>query len=77
MAVDVHRAVGTPEILRHVAPDDCRLRVPQHEQRPHGAHEFPTDDERSLGQWLVELESLGLVQRDRSDGKLWRLCPEN
>ncbi len=40
-----------------------------------GAREFPTDDERSLEQWLTELEGLGLVQRGRSGVRPWRLTP--
>jgi hypothetical protein len=74
--VDVHRGLGTPEAFdtwrlmlyfESVNVDTVRV----------GAREFPTDDERSLEQWLRELETLGVVEKDRSDGKLWRLAPTN
>jgi hypothetical protein len=74
--VDVHRAVGTPEVfdtwrlmLYFESLNQSTVRV--------GAREFPTDDERSLEQWLKELEKLGLVVRDRSDAQLWKLAPSN
>ena len=74
--VDVHRAVGTPELF-----DTWRLMLYLESLNMGsvrvGAREFPTDDERSLVHWLQELEALGVVERDRSDGKLWRLAPMN
>ncbi|MBN1210740.1 MAG: hypothetical protein JXB05_38180 [Myxococcaceae bacterium] len=74
--VDVHRALGTPGVF-----DAWRLMLYFESLNVSnvqlGAREFPTDDERMIEQWLRELESLGLVERERSDGKLWRLAPEN
>jgi hypothetical protein len=74
--VDVHRAVGTPEMF-----DAWRLMLYFESLNMStvqvGTREFPTDDERSLEQWLLELEGLGLVQRDRSGVRLWRLTPTN
>jgi hypothetical protein len=74
--VDVHRALGTPDVF-----DTWRLMLYFESLNVGvvqvGAREFPTDDERTIEQWLLELETLGLVQRDRSDAKLWRLTPEN
>lgn len=74
--VDVHRAVGTPHVF-----DAWRLMLYFESLNVTtvqvGAREFPTDDERSLEQWLMELEGLGLVERDRSDVRLWRLTPTN
>jgi hypothetical protein len=74
--VDVHRAVGTPEVfdtwrlmLYFESLNQTTVRV--------GAREFPTDDERSLEEWLKELEKLGLVARDRADAQLWRLSMSN
>lgn len=74
--VDVHRGLGTPEtfdtwrlMLYFESINVSTVRV--------GAQEFPADDERSLEQWLRELHTLGVVARDRSDGKLWRLAPTN
>ncbi len=74
--VDVHRAMGTPEVfdawrlmLYFESLNVSSVRV--------GAREFPTDDERSIEQWLMELEGLGLVQRDRSGARLWRLAHAN
>jgi hypothetical protein len=74
--VDVHRAVGTPEVfdtwrlmLYFESLNQSTVRV--------GAREFPTDDERSLEQWLLELEKLGLVSRDRMEPQLWRLSMSN
>ena len=74
--VDVHRSLGTPEafdtwrlMLYFESINVSTVRV--------GAQEFPADDERSLEQWLKELETLGAVARDRSEGKLWRLAPSN
>lgn len=70
--VDVHRAMGTPEVfdawrlmLYFESLNVSTVRV--------GAREFPTDDERSIEQWLMELEGLGLVERERSGVRLWRL----
>jgi len=74
--VDVHRALGTPEVF-----DTWRLMLYLESLNVStmrvGAREFLMDDERSIEQWLKELEILGLVGRDRSDGKLWRLAPSN
>ncbi|WP_224243123.1 DUF6896 domain-containing protein [Hyalangium gracile] len=74
--VDVHRGVGTPELF-----DSWRLMLYLESLNVGfvrvGARDFPTDDERSVEQWLVELEKLGLVERDRSSEKLWRLAPTN
>jgi hypothetical protein len=74
--VDVHRGVGTPELF-----DTWRLMLYLESLNVGsvrvGAREFPTDDERALEQWLQELEHLGLVGRDRSDHKLWRLTLAN
>ncbi len=74
--VDVHRGVGTPDTF-----DTWRLMIYFESINMSivrvGAREFPTDDERSLELWLAELETLGLVERDRSDGKLWRVAPAN
>jgi hypothetical protein len=74
--VDVHRAMGTPEVfdawrlmLYFESLNVSTVRV--------GAREFPTDDERFLEQWLMELEGLGLVERERSGVRLWRLNPAN
>ena len=74
--VEVHRAVGTPEVfdawrlmLYFESLNTSTVRV--------GAREFPTDDERSLEQWLVELEGLGLVERERSAARMWRLTRSN
>jgi hypothetical protein len=74
--VDVHRGVGTPDIF-----DTWRLMLYLESLNVNtvrvGSREFPTDDERSLEQWLQELETLGIVARDRADAKLWRLAPTN
>lgn len=74
--VDVHRAMGTPEAF-----DTWRLMLYCESLNLGtlrlGAREFPTDDERSLEQWLLTMEALGLVERDRADGRLWRLTPSN
>jgi hypothetical protein len=74
--VDVHRALGTPEAF-----DTWRLMLYLESLNVNsvrvGARDFPTDDERALEQWLKELEGLGLVERDRSEGVLWRLTPSN
>ncbi|WP_224364872.1 DUF6896 domain-containing protein [Hyalangium versicolor] len=74
--VDVHRAVGEPQtfdawrlMLYFESLNVSSVRV--------GARDFPTDDERSLEQWLLELETLGLVVRDRVDVRLWKLAPTN
>jgi hypothetical protein len=74
--VDVHRAAGTPEafdawrlMLYFESLNVAVVKV--------GAREFPTDDERSLARWLTELETLGLVARDRTDAKLWTLALAN
>jgi hypothetical protein len=74
--VDVHRAVGTPEVF-----DTWRLMLYFESLNLNtvkvGAREFPTDDERSLEEWLKELETLGLVARDRADAQLWRISMAN
>ena len=74
--VDVHRAAGTPEafdawrlMLYFESLNVGVVRV--------GGREFPTDDERSVEQWLAELEGLGLVARERADVRLWRLSFTN
>ncbi|MFL5350961.1 MAG: DUF6896 domain-containing protein [Hyalangium sp.] len=74
--VEVHRAVGTPEVF-----DAWRLMVYFESLNVNtvrmGARDFPTDDERSLEQWLVALEGLGLVERERSGVRMWRLTRSN
>lgn len=72
--VDVHRAAGTPEVF-----DAWRLMLYFESLNVNtvrvGARDFPTDDERSLEQWLTELEGLGLVER--SGVRMWRLTRSN
>jgi hypothetical protein len=74
--VDVHRGVAMPHVF-----DAWRLMLYFESLNISSVHagnqEFLTDDERRLEQWLTELEALGLVERDRTEPRLWRLAATN